>query len=398
MTVCVALEQRFLRLQDGSIWTPNQYALSFWHRYLDVFNRVRCLARVRDVKRFEGEWLRADGPGVSFCALPHYVGPAQFVRHARRVRLAVHRSICPGDAFVLRVPGNVGALAWGKLMAMDYPYAVEVIGDPYDVFSPGAVRHPLRGFFRWHATRQLRLQCARACAASYVTAQALQERYPSAGPAIAASSIELGDDFLAQAPRAWPTGSRVTNLIFVGSLEQYYKGPDLLIRALAQGVGRGLDLRLTIIGEGRLRTALEALAAELGCQERVRFAGQLAGLEVCAQLDKADLFVLPSRTEGLPKAMIEAMARGLPCIGSDAGGIPELLPKDAMVQAGDAHALAEKISEVVHDPLRMSRMSARNLEAVRAYRSAVLQERRVTFYRHLRAATETWLRDHHITN
>lgn len=398
MTVCVALEYRFVRLADGSIWTPNQYALSFWHRYLHVFDQVRCLARVRDVKRLEGEWHRADGPGVSFSALPHYVGPAEFLRRARQVQAAVHRSIHPGDAFVLRVPGNVGDLVWRKLKAMGYPYAVEVLGDPYDVFSPGAVRHPLRGFFRWHGTRLLRLQCARACAASYVTAHALQRRYPSAGPAIAASSIELHDDALAQTPRAWSTGSRARNLIFVGSLEQYYKGPDLLIRALAQSVGRGLDLRLTIIGEGRLRMALESLAAELGCQDRVRFAGQLAGLEVYAQLDQADLFVLPSRTEGLPKAMIEAMARALPCIGSDVGGIPELLPPDAVVPCGDLRALVDKICEVAIDSERMQQMSACNLDRAKAFRVAVLQQRRVGFYRGVRAITEAWLRDQHITN
>jgi glycosyltransferase involved in cell wall biosynthesis len=394
MVVCVPIEYRFLRLPDGSVWTPNQYALSFWRRYLDVFDHVRCLARVRDVKSLDRGGQRVDGPDVSFCAVPHYVGPAQFLRRAWQVRRAVHRSVYPGDAFVLRVPGTIGSLAWGKLISMRYPYAVEVTGDPHEVFSRGAVRHPLRRFFRWHTTRQLRLQCAGASAASYVTAQVLQQRYPSTGPAFSASSVELRDDALAVTPRVWPRGSRACNLIFVGSLEQYYKGPDLLIRAVANGVGRGLDLRLTIVGDGRVRPALDALVTELRCEDRVRFLGQLTGAEVYRHLDAADLFVLPSRTEGLPRAMIEAMARGLPCVGSDAGGIPELLSADAIAPRGNVAALAEKIGEVITDSQRMTRMSSENLEKARAFRTAMLQQKRIGFYRRLRAVTEAWLRDH----
>jgi glycosyltransferase involved in cell wall biosynthesis len=111
---------------------------------------------------------------------------------------------------------------------------------------------------------------------------------------------------------------------------------------------------------------------------------------VRAALDHADLFVLPSRTEGLPRAMIEAMARALPCIGSTVGGIPELLPPEDLVPPGDAAALARKIREVVCDPDRMARMSARNLEQARQYREDALSGRRIAFYQRVREVTEAW--------
>jgi glycosyltransferase involved in cell wall biosynthesis len=107
-------------------------------------------------------------------------------------------------------------------------------------------------------------------------------------------------------------------------------------------------------------------------------------------LDTGDLFVLPSRTEGLPRAMIEAMARGLPCIGSSVGGIPELLDVDELVAPGDVHGLAAKIQEILRDPHRMETMSRRNRAASMQFRDSVLAERRRRFYMHVRDHMSNW--------
>ncbi len=293
---------------------------------------------------------------------------------------------------------------------------MEVVGDPYDVFAPGAVVHPLRPFFRWWFPRQLRRQCVCACAAAYVTEQALQRRYPPGRRSFAThySSVELPKDSflpcegrvysthfsdvelseLAFAPPSRPTRQNdcLIRLIFVGTLEQLYKAPDVLLDAVGQCFRQGLDLELVLIGGGKYQQQLEARAEALGLGLRVRFLGQLpAGEAVRNDLDRANLFVLPSRQEGLPRAMLEAMARGLPCIGSTVGGIPELLEAEDLVPPGDAMALAAKIREVVSDPDRMARMSAWNVAKAEEYRDEVLRERRAAFYRYVREMTGAWL-------
>jgi glycosyltransferase involved in cell wall biosynthesis len=348
---------------------------------------------VRPVARLTGEWLRADGPGVAFTPVPHYHGAYQLMTAWPRVRRAIdEHARRPETAWVLRAPGVLADVAYRRLRQRGAPYGVEVVGDPEEAFAPGAVRHPLRAVLRWQLTQQLRRHCAGACAASYVNASVLPVRYPTSGSSIVASSIELRDDMIADAPRRFAGSRTRLAMVFVGSLEQYYKGPDVLLHALAKCVRRGVDLHLTMVGDGRHRGALERLADALGCRAHVQFVGQVAGgAAVRAYLDDADLFVLPSRSEGLPRAMIEAMARGLPCIGSGAGGIPELLPADAIVPAGDSDALAVKLREVVSNPARMEDMSVRNLTFVREYRSAVLQDRRRRFYRAIEAATAAWL-------
>jgi glycosyltransferase involved in cell wall biosynthesis len=396
MNLLVTMEHRFDRTPDGAVWTQMGYAYSFWMRYLPVFEHVRVVARIRDVSSVPLDWQHADGEGVSFVAVPYYIGPWQYLQRSRQIQRTVRSALGATDAVIMRVGSQIADCIVPQLRRTDHPYGLEIVGDPYDTFARGAMKHPLRPFFRWLFTRQLKRQCASACAAAYVTEHTLQRRYPPAPGAFSThySSVELPDAAFVSVPRPPHLGAaRTFTLIIVGTLAQLYKAPDVLIDAVAVCVREGLDLQLVLVGDGKHRSELEARVAARGLKDRVCFRGWLpAGEAVRAQLDQADLFVLPSRQEGLPRAMVEAMARALPCIGSTAGGTPELLPAEDLVPPGDVAALIRKIREVVSDPERMARMSARNLEKAGKYSDKVLRERRTAFYQYVRERTEVWIK------
>jgi glycosyltransferase involved in cell wall biosynthesis len=278
----------------------------------------------------------------------------------------------------------------------------------------GAVRHKLRPLFRAVATKSLKKQCARASAVSYVTEFALQRRYPAGQDrfVVAVSDAELNPLSFSSSPRVFTANHSSTDLgtgayadtpqlhtspakprlLFIGSLEQMYKGPDVLLNAVALLKQRGVPVRLAIVGDGRHRLELEQLSRSLELSQQVAFYGELpAGTAICEQLDWASLFVLPSRTEGLPRVLVEAMARALPCIATTVGGIPELLAKEDMVPPNHAGALADKIHEVISSPERMNAMSARNLARAQEFRPELLQQRRTEFYRFLHDVTRDWL-------
>jgi len=390
MDLVVVLEQRFERTPSG-VWSHGAFDYLFWNRYLHVFDRVRIVARVRDLKTPSPGAIKSSGPGISFSEIPYYKGPLQYATRSRAVRRALRNCVQPGDAVILRVPSQLAITIAPVLNHDEHPYAVEVVGNPHDVFAPGGVKHPLRPFFRWWFSRELRRQCKGAAAAAYVTESTLQRQYPCPGYVTHYSSITLDDDGFVKGPRSFEPTKQQHHLILVGSLDQLYKGPDLLIEAVRALVAHGRDLYLTIVGDGSYRPLLEQQVVDAGLVDRVRFTGVLpAGSAVRDALDRADVFVLPSRTEGLPRAMIEAMARGLPCIGTAVGGIPELLPADDLVPTSDAVALASRIDEVITNPARMRAMSERNLATARDYHSDVLSERRLAFYTHLRQVTEDW--------
>jgi len=394
MNVVITLEQRFERTPDGGVWTQSVFSYSFFLRYLAVFDSVCVVARVRDVPAVTSDWKRADGKGVSFADVPYYLGLWQYLQRASQVKKAAIDAVNANDAVIMRVSSQIASCLEPWLRRTGHPYGLEVVGDPYDTFAPGAIKHPLRPFFRWWFPQQLRHQCAAACAIAYVTEYSLQRRYPPASGAFSThySSIELAPTAIVQHTRTPRQDTDRFSLITVGTLAQLYKAPDVLINAVALCVREGLDINLTVVGDGKHRAELEAQAASLGLGERVYFCGQLpAGDAVRAQLDRADLFVLPSRQEGLPRAMIEAMARGLPCIGSTVGGIPELLPSEDMVPPDDVTTLAQKIRSVVTNPQRRLQMSARNLEKAKEYAEDILSKRRFAFYQNVRETTQTWV-------
>jgi glycosyltransferase involved in cell wall biosynthesis len=385
MRVCVVAEHRFRRTPDGRVWTDGPFARPFWDRYLDVFDEVGAVARVLPVPSVDNSWVRADGDGVSFAPVTYYHGLGEFALKRAAVRRSVQAAVKPEDAVILRVPSTLAMLLFPKLRRDRHPYAVEAVGDPYDVFGPGGVRHPLRPYLRWQTTRAMQRQCRHAVAATYVTAEALQRRYPP-GPKTRGfyfSDVQLGG-LISNSPRQYQS-QRAWTLITVGSLGHLYKAPDIQIAAIAECRRRRLDVRLQFVGDGIHRSELEEQARALGIASSVHFLGQLpAGAAIGNALDQADVFLLPSRQEGLPRAMIEAMARGLPCIGSHVGGIPELIPPEDRVAAGDAGGLADKIQEIIGDPARLMRMSQRNLERARDFTEAILRERRLEFYRCVR--------------
>ncbi|MGC5019692.1 glycosyltransferase family 4 protein [Micromonospora sp. DT47] len=391
MRVVVTAETRFSRTPDGAVWTVGSASHRFWTRYLTTFEQVRVVARTLDVPTPADDAVRVDGSQVEVWPVPHYVGPREYLRFRRRVGAAVRAAADHADAVILRVPSPIGALLASARQRRGLPYGLEVVGDPYDVFAPGVVSHPLRPLLRQWSFRTLRHQCASAKAVSYVTEQCLQARYPARRDAVVAaySSVDLPPAAYALQLRRCSASPGTWTLVSVGSLDQLYKGIDTLIEAVARLTSAGTGLRLVHLGGGAYRSRLEQLAARLGVADRVVLLGEVpAGEPVRQRLDAADLFVLPSRAEGLPRALIEAMARGLPAIGARVGGVPELLADEDLVEPDDPTGLADAIARMLADPARMATASARNLAHSRRYSAEALAERREAFYHRLREVTE----------
>jgi glycosyltransferase involved in cell wall biosynthesis len=383
----------------GEIYGDGPARYSFWSNYLENFDEVVVLARAAERREISPQEVRADGPSVSFCALPDYNGPWQYLKNLPELKARVREAILRADAYILRVPGAVGHLAWREITRLGRPYALEVVGDPWDALGPGTWPNIFRPVFRHVGTYQLKQMCRCAVAVHYVTQQALQRRYPPSSNAYAVGFSDALMDSAFVVPEVLEkrykriealadsggNSKQPLRIGFIGSLARMYKGPDVLLRAALLCRRRGLNFEVLLVGAGRHAEEMQALAIRLGIQDQSQFLGQLpSGGAIFDFLDSVDLFVMPSRAEGLPRVLLEAMARACPCIGSAVGGIPELLPPEDLVPAGDAAGLADKIVEVAGNPQRMKEMARRNLEKAREFSPEQLNQVRRDFYRFVR--------------
>jgi len=408
MRLIITCEHRFSLAPDGSVWTKIAFDYAFWQRYLGAFDSLRVVARATLDPAIDAQYKRVTGDGVAFWPLPYYLGPEQFLLQRRKLRASLHEAVGDHDALLCRVASPLADELLPTFWKKDRPYGLEVVGDPREAMGPRTMHHPLRPLFRARAARLLRAQCSRAIAVAYVTKHTLQRHYPC--PALSVGISDVGPLDFTQAAKVFTTNySSIScedndfvsqarqfqkrerpRILFVGSLAQMYKGPDVLLKAV-QRLAAELNPEVVIVGDGKHRAELEAMARDLGISENVKFLGELpSGRAIREQLDRATIFAMPSRTEGLPRALIEAMTRALPCVATRVGGIPELLEADDLVASEDFLGLAEKIKEAVSDPARLSEMSRRNLQRAQDFRPELLERRRSEFYGFLRHATERW--------
>ena len=145
------------------------------------------------------------------------------------------------------------------------------------------------------------------------------------------------------------------------------KGHAVLLEALADLSARGIDVRLTVVGDGPKRADLEKLAVELGVSGRTVFAGAVAQEAIREHYRRAALFCLPSFAEGVPVVLMEAMAMCLPVVATDVMGVKELVSDEEsglLVRPGRPDLLADAIARLALDPALRRRMGAVGREAV----------------------------------
>ena len=147
-------------------------------------------------------------------------------------------------------------------------------------------------------------------------------------------------------------------LLSIGRLT-YQKGHEFFIHALAKVVSRFPNVKAGICGDGPLRPQLESQILRLGLSHHVKLLG--AWDDVSPILASADVFVLPSRWEGLSRAMMEAMAAGIPVIATRVDGIQDLVTNDVhglLVPAEDPERLGNSILQLLRDPEMMKRIGS----------------------------------------
>jgi len=354
-----------------------------WSRYLDVFDTLTIVGRSRillpeDTKE---AFNIASGPRRSFVFVPNLASPVAMVKQRRKVKRILTQEISSVDAVIARVPSITGSLAIQIASSLNKPWAVEVVGCAWDALWnygtwQGKVYAPI-------STLRTRRILRKSSFAIYVSREFLQRRYPSSGHVAFASNVQIPESDPAVLEQRL---SRINlprqRVIFglTGSLKTKYKGIQTALEAFANVRDKLPPFEFRMLGGGDAQP-WQALADSWGLADCVNFCGVVsAGQAVLDWLDEVDIYIQPSLQEGLPRALVEAMSRGLPAIGSTAGGIPELLQPDCTHRPKDSQRLGELLVQYANNTEWQVTQAKRNFILAKEYSSDVLDAQRREFW------------------
>ena len=382
MKALIVADAHLYKTPDGKVWTRTIYGNDFWQRYLEVFDSIDVAARMcestyEEVKGF----LRVDGDRISFRPMPMARGGKEYIKHLPQIIKSAREVTKDEACAIVRLPSIIATFIYPQIVKQKIPHGIEVVANPNETFSNPVIRKIL--------TSQLKKAAQTANGAAYVTQFALQKQYPSYASMYGSdnnhfeeyySSITLSPERI-EKPKSYEGKEKFRLVHTSNSISHDEKGHSVVIKVIKALRDKGYDVEVNFIGDGSMRPDFERMSENLGIGQYVHFTGWLSSSdEVARVLRENDIFIFPSISEGLPRSVIEAMAVGLPCVASNVGGIPELVPEEYVFDPKDVDGFASAIEKLITHPKLMDEESLRSIQKASEYTTPVLQSRRNAFY------------------
>ncbi len=390
MKVLVACDE-YAYEHKGNVYL-REFGVSLIERYLDVFDEINFVVRTKKVlsKSELGLFnILVENSRVYIVKIPFFQGPKQYSKKYFSVQKKIKSSINRCDVAIFRIPSTVAFTCLEKWRKNDKPYAVETVANPYEI-SQNSQNIAVKFFTRINHLQQLKA-CKEADGASYVTEYSLQKRYPAKKEGHFESyysSVELPDSLLISSKK-YPKSKQFVLCHVANQIKTHTKGHSTVIRVVKELVDRGHDIIAKFAGEGEFISYFMDEAKKLNIENRIKFVGFLNKRGLKDFLISSDLMLFPSKSEGLPRVLIEAMAAGLPCLSTSVGGIPELLSDDLLYSDDDITGFVDKIEEIIANPSLYEELSETSFNKAKEYSTENLQARRIEFYKKLKELAES---------
>lgn len=375
-----------LFVYHGKYYFKNQEWCNFYKRYLRIFNSLRIAVRCEVVNELNSCNILIDDTRIEVIDIPNFSGPLEYAKKYFKIGRAL-TNICNGcDAAIVRLPSTIGQRVARKVIKSHIPYGVEVVYDAEDGWR--SEKKIINRYLWKRIDKEMRETCYTANGISCVTEFYLQKHYYSKkADAFTShySTLELPKEFYGF-PKKYPEGKTFT-LANVANQIQFNgrKGFNEIIEAISILKKKGVIVNAKFVGQDYHNgiTQFMDLSRCLDVEKQIEFMGYLTRPELDDFLSSVDMFVMPTRAEGLPRVIIEAMAKGLPAISTPVSGNPELLDTHFLVKYEDVQTLANRIEELIIDKELYEKTSFENFNNSQKYEATVLERKRDAFYQKL---------------
>lgn len=372
-------------MKEGNVYTTNLSYEILKKRYIDCFGELEVLNRCGQMSSSQSErgLVKASGDSIKFVNEIGIFTPISFCKNYFKIKKTVHEYVSNSEYVIIRLDSFLGMIAAKYCRKHKKKYLIEVVGCVWDSFWNKGLFGKVVAFPLF---RRMRYEIKHAPYVVYVTKEFLQKRYPTKGKTTNVSNVFLNKHSELTINRRLDKIKETQNkkymfqLCTVAAVNVKYKGQQFVLKTMARLKKSGkLNFLYHLVGPGDPKF-LKEITQKYKLEDYVVFHGSLTHNKVIELLDDMDVYIQPSFQEGLPRTVIEAMSRGLLCIGSDVAGIPELLDENWIFKR--RKNVEKQIENLLLkiDSDTMKEQARRNFNEAKKYEKDLLEQRRRSFF------------------
>lgn len=374
-------------IHDGPLFfddKKNYYEFAYhklYERYSYMADNITFMMRTKPISE-ERKFTKVPEQ-INIVSVPNFKDPKIYFKEKKRAAKIVEKQIKDSDITILRTQSSIAQLALKYIKKYNIPYIIESVGCSWDSYWNHGIIGKIIAPYMFYKTKEA---IKNANYVYYVTDEFLQKRYPTKGKTVSCSNVVLDkvdDNILVQRIKKIKTLNPEKKLILgtAAALDTRYKGQEHIICIIEKLVERGYNVEYHLAGgmtSTKGNTFLADLAKKHNVEKRVVFCGSLSAEQMLQYYDSLDIYIQPSKQEGLPRAVIEAMSRGCPVIGTNIAGIPELIRNECLFKKNSDIEAYNKICEVLR--MDLTAIAKENFYHARSFESEKLEDKRKKFY------------------
>lgn len=372
---------------QGSYYTTSitQEVIDRYRSICGTLSWCACVIPNHDA-RFCRRFNKISKDSVSMLSLNKINTIRGLLRNRQENNRILEQAVKAHDLLIIRLPSLTGAKAVRLAEKYHKTYMVELVSCTWDALWNHSFRGKLLAPYSWLLTRNT---MKRVPLALYVTTRFLQRRYPCGGVSIGCSDVSLPLPDPAKLERRrerieqGEQSGRPVRLGTLAAVNVRYKGQQDVIAAMGKLKQQGLHVEYELAGSGD-QSYLLAEAKKQGVEKQVHFLGPIPHEQVFSWFESLDIYIQPSKQEGLPRAVVEAMSCACPVMGARTGGIPELIDRRMVFTAGKAARICRILRRTTADELK--KQAELNFYTAAKYEKGKLDLCRRQFYEKFLAA------------
>jgi glycosyltransferase involved in cell wall biosynthesis len=376
--------------KSGNLYTHSSYNDNVWNRYLNITQNLSVITREDQFIYNEDEaklrFELFDSEKIKNITVSDLTNSnLSFMNLSKRKQnnKIIEEAVLSNDLIIARLPSSYGYTAIKFAKRHKKPYLVEVVACAWDSLWNHSVKGKLLAPINYLKEKKY---VKESLYTVYVTNEFLQRRYPTKGKSVNCSNVVLSDinENILQKRLSKIEQSNNDYKLIIGTtaaVNVRYKGQQYVIEALGELKKQGkTNYEYQLVGGGDSKY-LRTIAEKHDVVNQVKFLGSMPHNKVFEWLDNIDLYVQPSRQEGLPRALVEAMSRALPAFGANTAGIPELLGPQFIFS--NTKKNIKEIIDIIqtYDNELMKKQSIQNYNEAKKYNKTVIEKRRDSFFK-----------------